>query len=310
MRKLLSLATPLLLLLSLTGCEFDEGINVHDMEGTVLVPKSIAPTADDVGMIYVGLYSGVDMHLGYPSPIAAPAASTAGADTFPYGGTSLGTFMSRDVRTVCQIVGSRSIRDDGANWALDFDVLQFPFYEGTNVWAWMDTLFVNTAGNVTNTYTSCDPDNGYYSYYQIEVVPTNVQAVGTQWEIQLEDSELPVDPQGDDAVPGGAGDRRYQDADGKIWQLVDVDPATDTILVFDIYSWGGKPAATGPSQPIIFSMADLQYFGSQYQDVLNFPAKYLRGANGTTPGDFVSETPVVLENLSGNVEITIDFEVP
>ena len=51
-------------------------------------------------------------------------------------------------------------------------------------------------------------------------------------------------------------------------------------------------------------------FGSQFQDVLNFPGKYVRGADGASPGDFVSENPVVLDNLSGNVEITIAFEVP
>lgn len=310
MRKLLSLAS--LLVLPLAGCAFDEGINVHNLEGTVYVPKSVAPTANDVGMIYIGLYSGVDEHLGYPSPVAAPAASTAGADTFPYGGTSLGSFMSRDVRTVCQVIGSRSVRDEGANWALDFDILQFPFHEGTNVWGWMDAFVVNTAGQVTNSYTSCDPENGYYSYYQIEVEPIDVQQNGTEWVIQLEDSQLPVTGSGNDAIPGNSIERRYQDAEGKLWQLTDVDPVTDTIIVYDVYSWGGKPASSGPSQPIILSLSpdDRQYFGSQYQDVLNFPGKYLRGASGTTPGDYVSATPVVLENLSGKVELTIDFEVP
>lgn len=302
MRTLRPLAA-VLLTLPLVGCAFDEGINVHDMSGTVLVPKSAAATADDVGMIYVGLYSGVDNHLGYPSPIAAPAASTAGADTFPYGGTSIGSFYTRDARTVCQKIESRAVRDDGANWALDFELLQFPFYEGTSLWAWMDTFVVSTSGTVVNKYESCDPNNGYFSYYQIEVEPTGVDQDGTEWRVNLVDSELPE-------VPGGSGNRRYQDAAGQLWQVTDIDLVNDAVNVFDIYSWGGKPVSSGPSQPIVISEAEVMYFGSQFQDVLNFPGKYIRGNDGASPGDYVSQTPVILDNLSGNIEITIDFEVP
>lgn len=298
MRTQLSIAT-LLLALPLAGCAFDEGINVHDMHGTVLVPKSVAPTAESVGMIYVGLYSGVDNHLGYPSPIAAPAASTAGADTFPYGGTSIGSFYTRDARDVCQKIDSRAVRDDGANWALDFEILQFPFHKGTSVWAWMDSYVEGTS----NIYTSCDSNNGYYSYYQIEVVPTEVEQDGLEWTIHLEDSDLPT-------VPGNAATRKYQDAIGQLWQVASIDIPNDTLNVVDIYNWGGKPVSSGPTQPIIKSESSLLYFGSQYNDVLNFPGKYVRGVNGADPGDYVSETPVILDNLSGDVEITIDFEVP
>lgn len=296
MRSLLVLASLAASLALVTGCAFDEGINVHDLEGTVLVPKSVAPTADDVGMIYVGLYSGVDLHLGYTSPIAAPAASTAGADTFPYGGTSSGSFYSRDVRTVCQSIAGRSVRDGGANWEVDFEILQFPFYEGANVWGWMDTLITDTAGTIVNSYTSCDPNNGYYSYYQIEVDPVSVDSAGSQFEITLEDSDLPD-------VPGGNSERRYQDADGSLWGVSAIDIATDVLTVGDIYSVGGKPAINGPSQPIILSYEELQYYGSQFQDTLNFPGKYIR------VGDFVNDAPVVLDSLSGKVELTIDFEV-
>jgi len=293
----------LLLALPFAGCAFDEGINIHDMSGTVLVPKSVAPTAESVGMIYIGLYSGVDNHLGFPSPVAAPAASTAGADTFPYGGTSIGSFYTRDARTVCQRIESQTVRDAGANWELDFEVLQFPFYEGTNVWAWMDALVIDTAGTALNTFTSCDPDNGYFSYYQIEVEPIDAEAEGAQWRVSLEDSDLPD-------VPGTNSTRRYQDAAGQLWAVTGIDQVDDAVIVADIYSWGGKPASSGPSQPIIISEAELMNFGSQFQDVLNFPGKYVRGADGASPGDFVSENPVVLDNLSGNVEITVAFEVP
>ena len=295
MRTRIALALALATL-PLSGCAFDEGLNVHDMAGTVYVPKSVAPTADDVGMIYVGLYSGVDNRLGYPSPIAAPAASTAGADTFPYGGTSIGNFMTRDARLICSTIGARSIRDEGTEWALDLEVLQFPFHEGTHVWAWMDVLVVGTAG--INNYTSCDRDGGFYSYYQIEVSPIEVQAFNTEWLVVFDPDDLPLPGN----VPGGNASRRYLDPSGEYWQVTEIDPGTNSIRVFDLYSNGGRPALSGPTDPLIISEADLLPYGSQFQDVLNFPGKYI------APGDFVVETPAVLEKVE-DVDLTLAYEV-
>ena len=297
MTKLLA-ALPFLLVLS-TGCAFDEGVNAHDVSGTVYVPKSVAPTADDVGMIYIGLYSAVDMHLGYPSPAAAPSASTSGADTFPYGGTSIGVFTTRDTRSICQTVTERSIREDGNQWALDFEILQFPFHDNSVAWAWMD-LYTGLA----NTYRSCDNENGYYGEYQLEVEATDVSASGTGFEVLLEDSDLPFE----DDIPGYADDDdreefiRYQDADGQRWGVNRLDSATDTLYLVDIYSNGGSPATSGPAPSLIISTADYLYYGSQRQDVLNFPGKYI------DVGDFVSEDPFVLENTNSAIELTIAYE--
>lgn len=289
----IKLTLSLLLSLALAGCAFDEGINVHDVGGTVTVPKSVAPDAEDIGMIYIGLYSGVDSRLGYPSPIAAPAASTAGADAFPFGGTSIGNFMTRDVREVCAIVGERDIRDEGSSWELDFEILQFPFHDGVVAWAWMDTL------GTGNPFTTCDRDNGYYGYYQIEVTPIDVSQNGTQWHVVFDDSGLPFP----ETIPGSAADRRLLDADGQYWQVAGYDEVEPSVNVFDIYDNGGRPAMSGPAQPAIISEEELQYYGSHFQDVLNFPGKYV------FPGDYVSEDGFVLEDLPDHIELTIEYEV-
>lgn len=280
--------------LAAAGCEFDEGINVHDVSGTITVPKSIAPEAQDIGMIYIGLYSGVDQRLGYTSPIAAPAASTAGADAFPYGGTSIGSFMTRDVREVCSVISERDIRDEGSSWELDFEILQFPFHEGTAAWAWMDTL------GTGNPYTSCDRGNGWYGYFQIEVTPIEVTQAGTQWKVVFDDTGLPFP----ETIPGGAGQRRLLDADGQYWQVTGYDEIEPSVTVFDIYDNGGRPGMSGPAQPALISEEQLQYYGSHFQDVLNFPGKYI------FPGDVVTDEAFVLENLPDRIELTLDTEVP
>src|SRR5687768_2757603 len=135
MRKILYLLPLVITAAAYSACgKLDEGVNAHDLTGTVVVPKSVVGT-NELGMIVVGIYSGLDTRVGYPSPIAAPAQSAAGADTFPYGGTSIGTFANRDYRYICQRVSAREVRDAGANYELDFQILQFPFYEGAVVWA-------------------------------------------------------------------------------------------------------------------------------------------------------------------------------
>ena len=136
--KLAALASSLVALSALASCgEFNEGINAKDIRGTVVIPKALA--GSNVGMVYVGVWAGIDTRLGYPSPEAAPQSSSAGADTFPYGGSSVGTFSTRDARFICEVISAREApRDMGANWEVDFEVLQFPFYEGASVWAFVD----------------------------------------------------------------------------------------------------------------------------------------------------------------------------
>lgn len=133
--------------------EFDEGLNIHDIEGTITVP---AAYTSSVGAIYIGLYSGVEDGGGYPIPVTAPGTG----DAFPYGGTSIGTFEGRDNSTGlrdpdlgCTVVNNRQFypADDGSgDLKHDFLIRQFPFYNGTVVYAFAD-----------NDFGTCDPTGGY-----------------------------------------------------------------------------------------------------------------------------------------------------
>src|SRR6185295_16474814 len=105
----------------------NEGLNIHDIGGKVIIPKSVVAsngTIDQMGVLYIGLYSGLDQRLGFYSPVAAPAG-VGGGDTFPYGGTAIGDFQTTDVRYVCLEILHRNVRDAGANYEFDYQILQF-----------------------------------------------------------------------------------------------------------------------------------------------------------------------------------------
>ena len=132
--------------------EFDEGLNLHDMSGTITIDASLTAS---VGMIYIGLYSGTNDTIGYPMPLLAPGSG----DAFPYGGTTVGTFEARDTTTgerdpdlVCAVVNSREFYpgDNPGELKADFVVRQFPFYPGTVVWAFADS-----------DYSTCDSTLGF-----------------------------------------------------------------------------------------------------------------------------------------------------
>jgi len=319
MRKLLSISLTVGAL-ALTACgKLDEGVNAHDLQGTVVVPKALLGT-NDVGMIYVGVYSGLDTRTGYPSPVAAPAQSSAGADTFPYGGTSIGTFANRDYRFICQRVSGQLINDAGANWELPFDVLQFPFYEGAVVWAWVDQY----------PFGSCNSNDGYSDYKQILVDMLDVQPASTagQYVITLDQEPLvPTEPtlfsahtdQADDcdSEPFDPEDPEYcqstefLDEGGNFWEVVTINESAKTITVESPVGGGGQPALNGGTQARLFLRWDeptasgaVVRYGSQYTDVLNFPTVYI------DPEDFVSGQTgsPVLQNLDP-VTVTIDTAV-
>lgn len=97
------------LMLALTlaqGCFYDEGIQIVDMRGKVVLPASAAtriiPQPDGtnlevedvrfIGPVYVGLYPGVASDIAeYPRPVFGPNNAS-----YPYGGTSIG-----DIRYSC-----------------------------------------------------------------------------------------------------------------------------------------------------------------------------------------------------------------
>lgn len=119
-----SKATALLAVAATAGC-YDEGLEIHDLVGQVVLPKEAAtfeftrPVLDDsgdpvtdpgtgdpvfeteevtdvrlIGPVYIGLYASVrDDLFSYPYPETGPVTGAeAIGDAYPYGGTTIGDF--------------------------------------------------------------------------------------------------------------------------------------------------------------------------------------------------------------------------
>ena len=304
-------------LVALSACsDFNEGINSKNLNGTVVIPKALAGT--NVGMVYVGVWAGLDSRLGYPSPEAAPQSSSAGADTFPYGGTSVGAFYTRDQRYVCEVVAAREApRSEGANWVVDFEILQFPFYEGATVWAFVDQP------NAGNRYNSCNAGGGYYDYYQILVDMLDVTADpnGTDFQVVINPTNLTSESKNwvsEANSPTNFKSVELLDEAGIYWEVIDVDDATDTLTLQAPVGGGGTPFANGSQPARLYLRDDVDTdgdgiaddrngvdYGTQFNDILNIPSKYIE------PGDLVaSESGAAILNDLSSVTITIDTVVP
>lgn len=145
--------------LSFLSPEFDEGLNLVDVSGTVTLPAALGFSVDEYGTIitaaatettetiygalYIGFFSGTDdSNAQYPMPLTAPVSN----DAFPYGGTTIGTFDAinpatgeRDTELVCKYVSNQNFEaDTDGNLVHNFDILQFPFYSGATLWAFLD----------------------------------------------------------------------------------------------------------------------------------------------------------------------------
>lgn len=142
MRK--SLHTSLLLAAALSSGCFDEGLNIVDLVGTVVVPKEAAsreisrPVLKDdgtpevdvngdpvfatemvedprlIGPVYLGLYPAVSVEAeAYPSP--------SGQFALPYGGTTIGDFRVACVESLqCKLISGRYVDWQGiVDWYKD-----------------------------------------------------------------------------------------------------------------------------------------------------------------------------------------------
>ncbi len=76
-----------------SGC-FDEGLREIDLTGTVRIPLDVAPPSSAaLGPVYIGVYASADEQtLGFTYPFMGPVVgSNTWGDSYPYGGTSVGT---------------------------------------------------------------------------------------------------------------------------------------------------------------------------------------------------------------------------
>lgn len=105
----------------LSGCYTETGVTHVDLIGTVVLPKDASViemsdgedvwTIDDpraIGPVYVGVFSGLDATLeSYNHPEIGPVTE-AGANTYPYGGNTVGRFDWACYEAIkCQVVTGR-----------------------------------------------------------------------------------------------------------------------------------------------------------------------------------------------------------
>lgn len=290
------------LLVATADCgKVNEGVNVNNLHVTVLVPKTVITSASGIGVVYVGIYSGTDSRLGYVSPIVAPVANPALQDAFPFGGASIGDFETRDYRLMCKTVTNQDVIDAGGNWQLDVDVLQFPFYKGEVVWAWADRPKPPAAPLNEGAYSSCNTQDGYQAPVAIPLELTAVSPSGPNFIVSFAPTSFTIG--GNDLFLSPNLD--ILDAHGHYWNLApnSLDEVNDTMTLVPSVGVSLTPAIEGSASPRLENNDDFEYYGTQFHDILNFPAKYVEA------GDAVSSTPPVLDTLHP-VTVTIDTVVP
>lgn len=329
----------------------NEGLNINDMNVTVLVPKTLATSAQGIGVIYVGLYSGVatvidsafNIDLALPLPVQAPGSGTSSGETFPYAGTSIGDYLTRDARYICaKTFDSTPVDDGNGHWMLQTQLLQFPFYPGARLWAFSDQATgLPGAGEYHPTCNSSGL--GRFDVYQVEVQMASV-APSVLYTSAFDITMAPGTPGG----PGGdvnattpavfqgvrtesmytvqgadvggflpsapIGDEVLIDALGKLWPVYrykSVTNSTGGSLVVTVALPVGDhppaPALHGPNQPQRIYKADGNFwpYGSQNNDVLNLPQKYM------FHGDLLTSTAQAITlSAPADSTITLDMQVP
>jgi len=303
--------------------KFNEGVNARNVHVTVLIPKALVTSAAGIGVVYVGVWSGTDTHLGYVSPAAAPGPDVTLQNTFPFGGASIGNFETRDYRLRCKTVSNQTVTTSGTNWQVEGDVLQFPFYKGEVVWAFADRYKTPTTPLTDSAYATCSVDGNGDGYYAPVAIPIDllpvVQGTNGNWIMPFSPTALQV---GGTNIFGGTDALDILDAKGHYWNAVlDLNPITGNVD-FNNLDYGDSsvsrppslvvlpangvnlvPAITGETQPLLEDNDKLDVYGTQSHDILNFPGKYVRS------GDLVVSTPAVLNDLKP-VTITLDSQVP
>ncbi len=94
---------------TLTGC-WSEELREIDLTGTVRVPLEFAESAEDLGVVFVGVYASADDRtLGYTYPFMGPVVgSNTWGDSYPYGGTTVGSYSFPCVKEgKCRMVTGR-----------------------------------------------------------------------------------------------------------------------------------------------------------------------------------------------------------
>ncbi|MFT4628013.1 MAG: hypothetical protein ACI8PZ_006707 [Myxococcota bacterium] len=280
----------------LSGCQFDEGLIIENMQARVFVPEEAAQREflrEDgsvelvtdvalIGPVYLGLYASVlpeESVEAYPHPEVGPQyiEDTPG-DTYPYGGTTIG-----DIRYACF-----------EHFTCKMASGRFVDYDDIVEW------FNNTLNDPIVDASQAPITTGEYikqSCYALLDISRDSELRITAQDRNGDDK---IDEKDLDFVDNGDG---YYVADVTIWQQE----------YFDGFSlWGLMDAPSevnytfgtcDPSEGFQENeYANNFTSGRPWTDVLNQPAKYIER------GDWVSEG-LVWKDPADVPELYIDFEV-
>lgn len=259
------------------GCSGGGRESLVEITGTVVVPKALVGTS--VGMVYVGVWSELDAATVRPA-----------ADATLFGGTSSGSFTSADQRTICEVISGRTVRDEGANWAIDFVVPQMRFVAGSVVWAFAD-----------ENLDTCDPYGGPIDNYQYLVdLVAAIDGGDGSWTVTMESADYSW------WVRGGVvkADVELVDEGGAFWSVTALSDTNDTLR---LTGGAAAPVVNGASKARLYQRENPIPYGAQFADVLQNPSPYLDA------GDVFASLPETgaktLDSLAP-VVITLDTVVP
>lgn len=291
---------PVLVLLA-AGCQYDEGIIVQDMHGTIVIPAEAATrtflhedgteeTITDprnIGPVYLGVYPEVvEGQERYPSPKQGPVFQQGlPGDTYPYGGTSIGDIRFPCIEFLrCKVASGRFV---------DFDQMVTWFNET------LETPIVDAFGEqvLAGDYIAgtCFDQLEYVSEEEIRLTATKDK--NEDGEL----NELDLDFVFDEAQNAYVGEFT-------LWQQ-EYFASEDGETGFTLWGWMDAPAEASGAFATCdpndgFQLVDYNrsfYGGRPYRDLLNLPTRYI------SSGDWVA-TPYVY--ASADDEPTIEINIP
>ncbi len=303
------LPAPFVLVLALASGCYDEGLNIHDLTGTVIVPKEAATreisravlnddgtpvldgtgaptfttqTVDDprlIGPVYLGLYPSVTTDAEvYPAP-----PKLADKYALPYGGTTIGDFRFACLESLqCQIVSGR-----------------FVDWQGIVDW------YRDTVGKPIKDAAGNEVTNGEYlrsTCYTLLSVTSDAEVRVTATEDRNDDGN--IDGLDLDFVKNADGD---YEAPFTIWQQ-------EFFKGFQLWSFMDSPDPAS----FKYSTCDASngfleneynqdfYAGTQFKDILNNPTFYIQRDDWVTSQPFTWDDP----EQPGNVVIDLPIAAP
>lgn len=285
---------------ALSGCYFDEGLDIENLVGTVVVPEEAATrtitvdgeeqTITDVrliGPVILGLFPGVSEGIfQYPHPAVGPSFQQGIAgDTYPYGGTTVGDIRFACVQALtCKLSSGRHV---------DFQ----------SIIDWNAMIGQPVTDAFGNEITS-----GLY----LRDICFDYLEASSEDELRI---TVTSDRNGDGALDQGDLDF-IQRNDGKfeaaftIWQQEFFqDPETGT--GFTLWGWHDTPSADvfsfktcDPNDGFNQVEYNTQFDAGRFpRDLLNSPSEYIE------EGDWVASQGFQYETSSDIAEIEIDFLV-